>query len=95
MSQVLGMDELQLRADVYSPTGKLLRSFDVTAIPEGELAETLRAQMGYAAKETRVVQHQPEQVKGPCVMTVDRKSGMVAKILDHFPSRRAFAGKAW
>lgn len=86
--------EMLMRADVYTATGRLVKSFDVTAVPVHSLDETLRKAMGNKAKQARVVRHPEGVERGECVGVVD-KNGPSAFKLDEFNSRRAFTGRTW
>ena len=48
----------EFRCDVYSATGKLLRSFDITAVPVLDFEDVVRKAMGSNAKVAHIVQHE-------------------------------------
>jgi hypothetical protein len=82
-----------LRADVYTATGKLKTSFDITAVPVDDRVDVLRRALKGNAKEARVVAHPEGQTKGKCIATVDLNTA--TQVVDGFPSRRAFGDRGW
>lgn len=80
------------RCDVYTRTGRLVTSFDITAVPMPDFEETVRKAMPRTASVGRIIQHQEGVLKGRCVAEVKPEALAPA---DRFNSKRAFEGRAW
>ena len=88
----------QFRCDVYSRVGKLLRSFDITAIPVIDFEEIVRSAMGNDAKVAHIVQHEKDVLLGRRIAEVMPPLHAVPNTPlnpDRFNSRRALTGVSW
>lgn len=98
MVQVVEGEGNEFRCDVYSATGKLLRSFDITAVPVCDFEDFVRKAMGPSAKVAHIVQHEKDVLLGRRIAEVMPPLAAVPDVplnSDRFNSQRAFCGRTW
>ena len=84
----------RFRCDVYSATGKLLRSFDITAVPLWDVESVVRKAMVRGAKVAHLVQHPEGVLLGRRIAEV-KPEALTAEGADSFRSRLLLGGKSW